>query len=205
MSNASNGFTTYRTWHEVMEDARAGRDLYYHAPMDYQPTRLRALVPPNGPRAPFTYVVMPRGIRIYPGGSVGRNKTADPFTASSDHVDRFRRKAGATTVDSTLPHPNEAYDQRRERERRAMMLDAQGRSPGRVAFDTFGEREGECSIYVVAKLVDGRFLAQSTEDTLTAADKQAQGASKNRGGEYHVLCRGESIARFVDGVQHPLR
>lgn len=80
--------TVYRTWHEVMEAARAGEPLYYQAPMDRNPTRFTA-GKGAGKVAPWTYKVMPRGIRLTPLKS-----TADPFTATADHLERFVRVQG---------------------------------------------------------------------------------------------------------------
>ncbi len=53
----------FNSWSEVLEYARSGAPLYYHAPLNVRPVRL--------------------------GGVIRR--TSDPFTADKGHLDRFLR------------------------------------------------------------------------------------------------------------------
>lgn len=82
----------FNTWHDVLAWARAGKPLYYHAPLNVSPVRLWPGVPVRG--SAF-YTVRPRTIRITPADAHGRGKErmADPFTADAKHLDRFRRPA----------------------------------------------------------------------------------------------------------------
>ncbi len=86
---AMHGFVKYDSWRDVMDDARRGTALFYQAPMDPSPTRLHP-----APGQPLGYEALARTIKIWPPGSAGRGRqrTADPFTADSGHLDRFRRK-----------------------------------------------------------------------------------------------------------------
>jgi hypothetical protein len=69
-------FESFATWQDVLDAARAGVWLHYHAPMDLRPSSVRVVkVFKNGK------------IRIDPGTS-----GADPFTADSGHLARFRRQ-----------------------------------------------------------------------------------------------------------------
>jgi hypothetical protein len=72
----------FNSWAEVLAYAAKGGPLFYHAPLDTKPV-------------PIRYEARARTIRIFPPGSSGRGRmrTADPFTADSGHLDRFRRPA----------------------------------------------------------------------------------------------------------------
>ncbi len=88
---ANNGMRELKgfdCWASVMRAARNGERLYYQAPLDARPTEL---VP--GKSSTCCYHVRPRTIRIWPPGSVGRGRqrTADPFSATSHHLSRFSR------------------------------------------------------------------------------------------------------------------
>ncbi len=76
----------FSSWPEVMAYAKAGRPLYYQAPMDQRATRFLP-----GSKQTFAYSAQGRTIRLWPGGSIGRGKsrTHDPFNADSKHLDRF--------------------------------------------------------------------------------------------------------------------
>lgn len=73
-----------------MAYAKAGRPLYYQAPMDQRATRFLP-----GSKQTFAYAAQGRTIRLWPGGSIGRGKsrTHDPFNADSKHLDRFSHPA----------------------------------------------------------------------------------------------------------------
>lgn len=79
---------SFSSWPDVLAYARTGGDLYYQAPLNYRPVRLRP-----GKNQTLTYEVRARSIRIWPPGSIGRgrSRTADPFTADAGHLDRFSR------------------------------------------------------------------------------------------------------------------
>ena len=80
-------------WKEILAAAHRGEDLYYQAPLDPRPIRFRA-----GGGAPYTYLAGNRSIRLWPPGSTGRGqlRTSDPFTADSEHADRFSLTPGST-------------------------------------------------------------------------------------------------------------
>lgn len=70
-------YRTFASWAELLDYINAGYDLFYLAPMEYQPARITAVVRKDGK------------IRVYPHWASG----ADPFTADLTHLSRFR-KAG---------------------------------------------------------------------------------------------------------------
>ena len=86
----SDNLIHFDSWAAVLAWARAGRPLFYQAPLDVWPTRLWYGTP-RGTDA--YYFVRKRTIRVWPHGSVGRGKkrTADPFTADRGHLSRFLR------------------------------------------------------------------------------------------------------------------
>lgn len=86
--------TSFAAWKDVLAWCKAGKDVYYQAPMSPEPVKLRA-ASTSGP-APYTYELRARSLRIFPPGSIGRGRmrTADPFTADAGHLDRFRNKPG---------------------------------------------------------------------------------------------------------------
>ena len=65
----------YDNWNAVLSAARKHGYLYYHAPMDYQPHRVRVV-----------RVFKNRKIRLDPGWT-----EYDLFTADRGHLDRFVR------------------------------------------------------------------------------------------------------------------
>ncbi len=70
-------FTNYSEWHDVLEDARAGKMLYYQAPMDTYPHAVSV-------------------VKVYKNGSVRidpLSNQADKFTANYQHLLRFRKRA----------------------------------------------------------------------------------------------------------------
>lgn len=72
------GFNGFATWADVLAYAKTGGALYYHAPLNVSPIRVR-------------YEARARTIRIFPPGCTGRGKarTSDPFNADKGHLDRF--------------------------------------------------------------------------------------------------------------------
>jgi hypothetical protein len=95
---AADGFAPCASWADVLANAKSGVDLYYWAPLDHRPVRLRYSTPGGGtPIVVPAYEPHARTIRIWPYGSVGRGRmrTADPFTADAKHLDRFFHKTGA--------------------------------------------------------------------------------------------------------------
>lgn len=94
----------FESWADVLAYAREGHPLYYKAPMDRNATRF---IPSDGERAPYTYVVQARTLKMYPPGSVGRGRqrTSDPFTADSGHLDRFSHAAEEETVGEEAEEP----------------------------------------------------------------------------------------------------
>lgn len=73
-------------WSDVLDHVRAGRPIYYAAPLDRTPHRVQALV--NGPRS--------RTVRIAP---IGHADAFDAFSADHAHLERFYRseaKGGAS-------------------------------------------------------------------------------------------------------------
>jgi len=79
---------SFGSFREVLDYAKSGGDLYYQAPLNYRPCRLRP-----GKNCSFCYDARPKSIRVWPPGSVGRGRqrTADPFTADAGHLGRFSR------------------------------------------------------------------------------------------------------------------
>ncbi len=73
-------FERFASWRDVLAYAATGAALYYHAPLDVAPVRVR-------------YEARPRTIRIFPPGRTGRGKarTSDSFSADVSHLDRFRK------------------------------------------------------------------------------------------------------------------
>lgn len=83
--------TDFATWAEVMAHARAGKPLYYRAPLDVRAMRFTQHAP--GGHVLCTYIARARTIRMWPPGSTGRGRyrTSDPFTADASHLSRFSR------------------------------------------------------------------------------------------------------------------
>ena len=67
-------FTTFDSWTQLTDHVRAEYALYYHAPMDYRPARVSAVIRKDGK------------LRVSPIYS-----DADPFTADQGHLSRFKR------------------------------------------------------------------------------------------------------------------
>lgn len=74
-------FGSFDTWADVLAHVRAGLAVYYQAPMDYRPVKIRARALGN------------HKIRVYPPSS-----DVDVFTADSGHLPRFRRQLQAPEV-----------------------------------------------------------------------------------------------------------
>lgn len=93
-------FQSFDTWVDVMSWARRNLPLYYQAPMNIYPVRLWREAPT---RAHATYIVRARTLRITSSDAVGRGRlrTADPFTADKDHLDRFLRPMSPRKEQST--------------------------------------------------------------------------------------------------------
>lgn len=61
------------SWNEILDAARAGRPLWYQAPLDFRPVRLTVR-------------------RVFKNGKIrfnAPNVSCDPFTADSSHADRI--------------------------------------------------------------------------------------------------------------------
>ena len=72
----SNGFVPFDTWSDVLDAARRGDQLWYHAPLNIRPASVRVVkVFKNG------------SIRIDP-----MSRDADNFTADKGHLSRFRQR-----------------------------------------------------------------------------------------------------------------
>lgn len=98
----------FSSWPDVLAYARTGGDLYYQAPLNYRPVRLRP-----GKNQTLTYEVRARSIRIWPPGSIGRgrSRTADPFTADAGHLDRFSRPSeGGRSMGAAREAPRRQED-----------------------------------------------------------------------------------------------
>jgi hypothetical protein len=67
----------FSTWSDVLEAARRGDRLWYHAPLDARPQSILVVK-----------VYKNDKIRIDP-----LSNQADPFTADAKHLSRFRRRA----------------------------------------------------------------------------------------------------------------
>ena len=70
-------FESFADWAQLIDHVRAGYRLWYHAPMDIAPVRVGAVVRARDAK-----------LRVTPIYS-----NADPFTADTDHLSRFRRLA----------------------------------------------------------------------------------------------------------------
>jgi len=70
-----HGFTGFAQWSDLLAYVASNAPLFYHAPLDYAPTRIR----------PF---------KVYKNGKVRIDPLsagADCFTADPGHLGRFRR------------------------------------------------------------------------------------------------------------------
>ena len=76
-------FNTFVTWSGVLGHVRAGGAIYYQAPLDFRPVLVRCHAFKNGK------------IRVYPP-----TRDADPFTADSGHLDRFKFKTAPAPAES---------------------------------------------------------------------------------------------------------
>lgn len=67
-------YDTFQSWFAVLVHVDMGEPIYYHAPLDYHPVRVRA--------------ERRRGqkVRVFPP-----SRGADPFTTDADHLPRFKR------------------------------------------------------------------------------------------------------------------
>ena len=68
-------FGSFDTWQELLAFVSADYKLFYHAPMDYRPAVVSAVIRRDGK------------LRVTPIYS-----DADPFTADAGHLSRFRRE-----------------------------------------------------------------------------------------------------------------
>ena len=73
--NLNENYEAFARWDGLLDHIRAGYELFYHAPMDYRPRRVSAVVRNDGQ------------LRVYPHWS----SDADPFTADAAHLARFKR------------------------------------------------------------------------------------------------------------------
>lgn len=73
-------YESFQTWAQLTDHVRAGYRLWYQAPLDYRPVLVTAVLRKDGK------------VRVTPPYS-----NADPFTADSGHLDRFRRLANRQT------------------------------------------------------------------------------------------------------------
>lgn len=73
----SMNFGTFSSWQDVIAHVRAGKEILYHAPMDWRPVIVRCHVRPSEPDI----------VQVDP-----RTMDADPFGADSGHLTRFRRR-----------------------------------------------------------------------------------------------------------------
>jgi hypothetical protein len=75
-------YEAFASWAQLLDHVAAGYQLWYHAPMDYRPAQVSAVVRKDGKL---------RCTPIFTGG-------ADPFTADLAHLERFRRVAGRVSA-----------------------------------------------------------------------------------------------------------
>lgn len=68
-------FQSFSTWAELLDHISGEYPLFYHAPLDFRPRRVSAVARRDGK------------LRVYP-----LTNEADPFTADSAHLDRFRKQ-----------------------------------------------------------------------------------------------------------------
>ena len=185
-------FTTYRSWHEVMQDARAGETLFYHAPLDRFPVRLT-----KGSGGPYTYEVMARGVRIYPPGSSGRGKqrTSDPFTANAEHLERFRRPTSAPRVDTTLPAPR-LHERKPYAEQQF-----EGPRSAEGVHKLLGQLDAaHVQRYDILRCAWGNCVHETWYQTMTQAEHEAEIVSKRHGSaEVFIEHNGERIALCKNG------
>lgn len=80
---------TFSSWEEVLGHVRAGRVVWYQAPLDSSPRLVRTTARPHG-----------RTVRVKPwsSGRKGHCAPFDAFTADKGHLDRFRKQDGPTTL-----------------------------------------------------------------------------------------------------------
>lgn len=76
----------FKTWQEVMDYAKSGKDLFYKAPLDRYDIRLVNSNDPERYTGHCRMIVNKRTIRIIPPSGY-----ADPFTADRGHLDRISR------------------------------------------------------------------------------------------------------------------
>ena len=90
----------FDSWSEVLQHCAEGLPVYYQAPLDLKPTKLRPRDVEVGP-TPYTYEARPRTVRIWPPGSIGRGRrrTADPFSADAKHLSRFSHEPQDACID----------------------------------------------------------------------------------------------------------
>jgi hypothetical protein len=67
-------YETFASWAQLLDHVSAGYKLYYHAPMDYTAHVVNVVIRKDGK------------LRVYP-----LSNAADPFTADTAHLPRFRR------------------------------------------------------------------------------------------------------------------
>ena len=73
----------FATWAEVLAHVGARQPIWYQAPLDYRPVRVRAV---TLRRQRWTRL-QPTEVRVYPS-----SMDCDPFWADAGHLDRFRRR-----------------------------------------------------------------------------------------------------------------
>lgn len=69
-------YQSFASWFELLDHVHAGYTLYYHAPLDFTPRRVTAVVRKDGQ------------LRVTPYWA----SNADPFNADRAHLDRFRKR-----------------------------------------------------------------------------------------------------------------
>ena len=200
-TGATHGFTTYRTWTEVMQAARAGETLYYQAPMNTYPSRFTA------GKGPWTYEVKPRGIRLTPPKSA-----ADPFTANADHLERFRRKPyaerqfeGPRSAEGVQKLLGQLGERRRTEGPFTKILEQlDNQQPPteheRAEVQRLMRGGAHTQRYDVLRCSQGNCVHVSWYETMTQAEHEAAIVSRGHGGdEVFIEHEGKRVALFKYG------
>lgn len=74
----TKSYVTFGTWAELLDHIAAGYTLFYQAPLDYNPAQVSVVERRDGQ------------LRVTP-----IYRSADPFTADTGHLDRFRKLSKA--------------------------------------------------------------------------------------------------------------
>ena len=90
MAQQTDEYLSFATWRDVLVHVQASKPIFYQAPLDFRPVRVRVLLHRHARRGTQGIVLSATVLRVYPP-----TNDADPFFADARHLDRFRQQVTA--------------------------------------------------------------------------------------------------------------